>query len=61
LLAAAVAFVYFVLAGPSVVAPIGGLTGALFGLIASREARGYAKARVPAQQPALVPQPARSY
>lgn len=56
-----VAFVYFVLAGPSVVAPIGALTGALFGLIASREARSYAKGRVPVQQPGFVPQPARSY
>lgn len=56
----AVAFVFFVLSGPSVMAFIGGLTGTLFGLFASPELRAY-KSRMPVRQAAFVPAAARSY
>ncbi|XBL81856.1 rhomboid-like protein [Mycobacterium shigaense] len=53
----AVAFVYFVLCGPTVEAVAGGLTGTLFGFLASPNLRPFAKSRVPLQQPEVVAQP----
>jgi hypothetical protein len=50
-----VSFCYFVLCGPSVMALIGGLTGTLLGLFASREVRLSAvKGRMSLQQPEFV-------